>query len=71
MTQYAKISFVLHMVDYYSRYIEVTRLGGLSTEAVIGAVKGIFARHGVLEEVVSDNGPQFSSRTFQSFSSMV
>ena len=26
------------MVDYYSRFIEVTRLGGLSTEAVIGAV---------------------------------
>ena len=66
-----KVLLYLLMVDYYSKFIEVTRLGGLSTEAVIGAVKGIFARHGVPEEVVSDNGPQFSSRTFQSFSSMV
>ena len=51
-----KCSYVL-VVYCYSRFIEVTRLGGLSTEAVIGAVKGIFARHGVPEEVVSDNGP--------------
>eukprot|EP00731_Ephydatia_muelleri_P000810 Em0001g810a len=65
--EWEKCSYLL-MVDYYSRFIEVTRLGGLSTEAVIGAVKGIFARHGVPEEVVSDNGPQFSSRTFQNFS---
>ena len=65
--EWEKCSYLL-MVDYYSRFIEVTRLGGLSTEAVIGAVKDIFARHGVPEEVVSDNGPQFSSRTFQKFS---
>ena len=65
--EWEKCSYLL-MVDYYSRFIEVTRLGGLSTEAVIGAVKGIFARHGVPEEVVSDNGPQFSSKTFQNFS---
>ena len=58
----------LLMVDYYSKFIEVTRLGALSTEAVIGAVNDFFARHGMPEEVVSDNGPQFSSRTFQSFS---
>ena len=65
--EWEKCSYLL-MEDYYSRFIEVTRLGGLSTEAVIGAVKGIFARHGVPEEVVSDNGPQFSSRSFQNFS---
>ena len=65
--EWEKCSYLL-MVDYYSRFIDVTRLGGLSTEAVIGAVKGIFARHGVPEEVVSDNGPQFSLRTFQNFS---
>ena len=32
----------LLMVDYYSKFIEVTRLGGLSTEAVIVAVKVFF-----------------------------
>ena len=38
--EWEKCGYLL-MVDYYSRFIEVTRLGGLSTEAVIGAVKGI------------------------------
>ena len=33
-------------------------MGGLSTEAVIGEMKGIF---------VSDSSPQFSLRIFQSF----
>ena len=65
--KWEKRSYLL-MVDYYSRFIEVTRLGGLSTEALIGAVKGTFARHGVPEEVISDNAPQFSLRTFQNFS---
>ena len=59
--EWKKCCYLL-MVVYYSRFIEVTRLGGLSTEAVIRAVKGIFARHGVPQEVVSDNGPLFSSR---------
>jgi transposase InsO family protein len=50
----------LLVTDYFSRYPEIARLSkDLSAEAVITHCKSIFARHGVPETVISDNGPQF------------
>ncbi|XP_069109439.1 uncharacterized protein [Argopecten irradians] len=37
------------------------------SSATVAALKSIFARHGIPEIVFSDNGPQFSSRTFADF----
>ena len=34
---------------------------------ILTSMKSQFARHGILEEVRSDNGPQFSSTSFQNF----
>jgi len=34
---------------------------------VIQRTKFIFAKHGILQEVVSDNGPQYSSLEFRQF----
>jgi transposase InsO family protein len=59
----------LVLIDYYSRYIEVAKLGKTTAEGVIGELKAIFGRWGIPEIVVSDNGPQFSSETFASFAS--
>ena len=56
-------SFLL-IVDYYSRFIEVARLNRATSEEVILHTKGIFARHGIPEVVVSDNGPQYSSEAY-------
>ena len=53
----------LSLQDYYSRYIEVERL--YSTRASF--MKGIMARHGIPEQVFSDNGPQFSCAEFAKF----
>ena len=39
-----------------------------SSSAVIEHVKAIFGCQGIPEVVVSDNGPQFNSRVFMSFS---
>ena len=36
--------------------------------SVISHLKSIFARHGIPEVVVSDNGPQYSSAVFEEFS---
>ncbi|UYV67206.1 K02A2.6-like [Cordylochernes scorpioides] len=47
----------LVVVDYFSRFIEVVRLTKLSSEAVVDHCKAIFARHGIPDIVISDNGP--------------
>ena len=57
----------LLIVDFYSRYIEVALLNRLHAEEVITHAKSIFARHGIPEVVISDNGPQFSAKAFQDF----
>ena len=58
----------LAVVDYYSQYIEITSLRSTTSKAVINTVKSIFARHGTSVQVISDNGPQFSSQDFKDFS---
>ena len=46
----------LLIVDYYSRYIEIARLKSTNADEVITHTKSIFARHGIPEVVLSDNG---------------
>lgn len=58
----------LVMVDYFSRYIELLPISTPATsKKVIDAFKVVFARFGVPEELLTDNGPQFSSHDFKSF----
>ena len=49
---------LLVVCDYYSNFIEVEKINKANT---MGNSKVLFSRHGVPEEVVSDNGLQFSS----------
>ena len=58
----------LLIIDYYSRWIEIAYLQNTSSLSVIEHVKSIFGRYGIPEVVVSDNGPQFSSKDFLQFS---
>ncbi|XP_033119433.1 uncharacterized protein K02A2.6-like [Anneissia japonica] len=54
--------------DYFSRYIEMINLRkDMTSQKVITAVKGIYARWRIPETVVSDNGPQFAFRQFRLF----
>ena len=57
----------LLVVDYYSRYIEIARLDRPTALEVITRMKGMFARYGIPEVVVSDNGPQYSCEAFKEF----
>lgn len=57
----------LLVVDYYSRYVEITRLRQTTSEAVISHLKALFSRHGIPEVLRSDNGPKFSSKPFEGF----
>ena len=54
-------------VDYYSNFFEVDRLYKKTASKVIKTIKGHIARHGLVDELVSDNGPPFNSRDFSDF----
>ena len=54
-------------VDYYSKWLEMAKLDNLSSGNTIMYMKSQFSRYGVPDEVVSDNGPQFSSHEFEKF----
>ena len=56
------------IVDYFSRYIEATRLLTATSAAVINALKFAFSRLGIPELLISDNGPQFVSQDMKEFS---
>jgi hypothetical protein len=58
----------LLITDYYSSYPEMCTLKGTGSKPVIDFMKATFARHGVPDEVFTDNGPQFSSSEFKQFS---
>ena len=49
------------------RYVEVQKLSNITSTGVISFLKAVFARHGIPMTLMSDNGPQFSSKEFQDF----
>lgn len=61
---------LLVIVDYYSNFIEVARLRTVTSNIVIRELKEIFARHGVPDTLVTDNGTQFTAAEFVLFKKM-
>ena len=53
-------------VDYYSSFFEVDRLTNKTAE-VVKKLKSHLARHGIPDQLFSDNGQPFSSAKFQEF----
>ena len=58
----------LLIVDYFSGFWEVQPLKSTLSSDVIKKIKMHFARYGIPDVVVSDNGPQFADQEFQRFS---
>ena len=58
---------LLVVTDYFSDFIKVSRLNTTFAKATIRALKEIFSRFGIPEELCTDNGPQFTSWEFQAF----
>ena len=58
----------LVVIDYYSRFPEIAYMSSTTSDHVINKLNDFFARWGIPEEIVSDNGPQFSSELFHKFS---
>ena len=57
----------LVLVDYFSNFWEVDRLEDTKASTCIRKMKSHFARYGIPDLVISDNGPQFYSEEFVRF----
>ena len=59
----------LIVVDGCSKWTEVTPISTTTAKHTIQELRLIFARFGLLENIVIDNGPQFVSKEFKDFTS--
>ena len=55
------------VVDAHSKWPEVIEMTSTTSELTIQAMRGLFAVHGLPDQVVSDNGPQIMLKEFQRF----
>ena len=60
-------SWYVIVADYYSKYPCIFQLADISSKDVISALKFCFSEFGIPEEVISDNGPQFTAKVYQDF----
>ena len=54
----------LIVVDSNSKWIEVEVMSSITSEATIEKLRDTFARHGIPEQLVGDNGSQFTLHGF-------
>ena len=66
-----KNRYILTMVDYATRYPEAVPLKDVTTETVAEALVNMFSRLGVPEEVLSDQGAQFTSSMMKEVSRLL
>ena len=57
----------LVIVDAHSKWPEVELMTSTTSNKTIEVLRSLFARHGLPEQLVSDNGPQFTSDEFEKF----
>ena len=57
----------LIVVDSHSEWFEVEIMPSITCEATIAKLRDMFSRYGILQQLVSDNGSQFTSEEFCKF----
>ena len=60
-----KMFFIL--VDAHSKWPEVITMPSTTSQATIEALRSVFSRFGLPDQLASDNGPQFTSEEFALF----
>ena len=56
--------YYLLIIDYYSKFIAVENLQNPQSETVINKCKKVFPQLGIPKELITNNGPEFSSHKF-------
>ena len=59
--------YYLIVVDSYSKWLEVFSMNSMTAGKTIERLRSLFARYGLPEILVSDNGGQFTSEEFSKF----
>ena len=62
-----KNSKYLLLVDYYSRFPVLHKLGSTTSKVLVQEMKAVFTKLGVPNMIVSDGGPQYTSAEFKDF----
>ena len=57
----------LLLLDYYSTFPVLHKLGNTMTKVLVQEMKAVFAKLGVPNTIVSDGGPQYTSAEFKDF----
>ena len=60
-------SMFLVVVDAHSKWPEVVPVSSTTSSSTIDVLRDLFARFGIPEQIVSNNGTQFVSEEFQAF----
>ena len=55
----------LILVDYYSKFWEIDLLPNTESFTVVRKLKAHFARYGIPDILMSDNGPQYTAQNFK------
>ena len=54
-------------VDAHLKWLDVQVMSSITTAKTIEKLKTLFANHGILNKIVTDNGPSFTSEEFKVF----
>lgn len=59
---------IFHCVDAHLKWVEVVEMPQTTTDRTIAVLRHLFSTHGIPEQIMSDNGPQFTSTDFAEYS---
>ena len=57
----------LIVVDAHTKWPEVILMSTMTASKTIAVLRSLFARYGICHQIVSDNGPQFTSEEYSQF----
>ena len=59
--------YIIVLVDYLTKWVEAEPTRNIESDDVISFLSKVFARHGIPEILITDNGPQFCSDKTKAF----